>query len=129
MTHIDEGVSLKQLIPLYIKYRIPFYVLDFRYHMTRSHNDYNYTTNTNYVACFYLIDGGHLYPVTNKHDQMSISPSKKDTNRHFHKDKVQIIERDVYIMEELSDRDDEITFAEHDTYKENTYMIFQIIQL
>ena len=67
--------------------------------MTRPHNASNYIPNKNYLSCFYLNDGCHLYPVTNIHDQMSISHSKKETNRHFHKQAVPIGERDIYIME------------------------------
>ena len=56
MKSIDEGVSLNQLIPLYIKYKIGYHAVDFKYHLTASHNDHNYTPTRNYPSLFYMIE-------------------------------------------------------------------------
>lgn len=78
--------------------------------MTRSHTESVYTTNTNHTAYFYFIDGGHLYPVVIKHDNMSISHSKKETNGHCHEEKYRLWKGTYTIMEEVYDGDNEITF-------------------
>ena len=76
MASVDEGVCLNQLIPLYIKYKIGYHVVDFKYHVTASHNSHNYTPTRNYPSLFYMIEGGHLYPIVNKTHQKSISQIK-----------------------------------------------------
>jgi hypothetical protein len=83
MERIDEGVCLNQLIPLYIKYRIGFHVLDFRYNTTCSHKEYDYKVNDNYSVLFYLIDGNHLYPIVDKTQQHMISQRIDKTTRTF----------------------------------------------
>ena len=62
MSSIDEGVSLNQLIPLYIKYRIRYHCVDFKYHKTASHNDHDYKPNTNYPVLFYMVERSTLIP-------------------------------------------------------------------
>ena len=76
MNSEDEGVSLKQLIPLYKKYRISYHCLNYKYHVAASHYDHDYKTNTNYSALFYVINYNHLFPITgaavhrsNKHEK------------------------------------------------------------
>ena len=76
MKTIDEGVSLNQLIPLYIKYKIGYHVVDFKYHLTASHNEHNYKPTGNYPCLFYMIENNHLYPIVNKQHQNSISQIK-----------------------------------------------------
>ena len=73
MKSIDEGVSLNQMIPIYIKYRIGYHIVDFKYHKTASHNDHNYTPTKHYPVLFYMIENNHLYQITNEHDTKSIS--------------------------------------------------------
>ena len=84
---IDEGVSLNQLIPLYIKYKIGYHVVDFKYHITASHNDHNYTPTRNIPSLFYMIENNHLYPITNKQHQNSISKIKDQTHKKIFKPK------------------------------------------
>ena len=67
---------LNQLIPLYIKYKFGYHDVDFKYHVTASHNTHNYTPTRNYQSLFYMIEGGHLYPIVNKTHQKSISQIK-----------------------------------------------------
>jgi len=76
MKSIDEGVCLNQLIPLYIKYKIGYHAVDFKYHLTASHNSHNYTPTRNYPSLHYMVEGGHLYPIVNKTHQKSISQIK-----------------------------------------------------
>ena len=76
MKSIDEGVTLSQLIPLYIKYKIGFHVVDFKYHLTASHNTHNYTPTKHYPGLFYMIANNHLYPIVNKTRQRSLSQIK-----------------------------------------------------
>ena len=73
MASISEGVTLNQMIPIYIKYRIGYHIVDFKYHKTASHNDHNYTPTKHYPSLFYMIENNHLYQITNKHDTKSIS--------------------------------------------------------
>jgi len=73
MASVDEGVCLNQLIPLYIKYKIGYHVVDFKYHVTASHKSHNYTPTRNYPSLFYMIEGNHLYPIVNKTHQKSIA--------------------------------------------------------
>ena len=58
MASIDEGVSLNQLTPIYIKYRIGFHVVDFKYHMTASHDEHNYKPTQHYPHVFHMIQTG-----------------------------------------------------------------------
>ena len=78
MSSIDEGVSLNQLIPLYIKYRIRYHCVDFKYHKTASHNDHDYKPNTNYPVLFYMVEGQHLYPIRRSEQQTAISHIKAE---------------------------------------------------
>jgi len=87
MKAIDEGVSLNQLIPLYQKYRIGFHVVDFKYHLTSSHHDYDYKPSTNYLRLFYMIEGNHLYPIINKQDQHALSQLKRKPYKVHKKNK------------------------------------------
>ena len=81
MKSIDEGVSLNQLIPLYTKYKIGYHVVDFKCHITSSHNDHKYTPTRNYPSLFYMIDNHHLYPISNKQHQKSLSQIKDIANK------------------------------------------------
>ena len=81
MKSIDEGVSLNQLIPVYIKYKIGYHVVDFKYHLTASHNDHDYAPTRNYPSLFYMIENNHLYPIVNKQHQKSISQIKDITHK------------------------------------------------
>ena len=83
MKSIDEGVNLNQLIPLYIKYKIGYHVVDFKYHLTASHNDHNYTPTRNIPSLFYMIENNHLYPITNKQHQNSIAQTKQGFKKVF----------------------------------------------
>ena len=55
MNSVDEGVTLKMLIPIYKKYRIPYHCVDFKYHITSSSNKHDYKANCNYATLFYMI--------------------------------------------------------------------------
>ena len=88
MTSIDEGVSLNQLIPIYIKYKIGYHTVDFKFHVTASHNDHNYTPTRNYPCLFYMIESNHLYLIVNKQQQKSISQVKYITHKKTFKPKV-----------------------------------------
>ncbi len=57
MTNIDEGASLNQLIPLYKKYRIGYRIVDFKYHVSASHDEHDYKVNYHYPILFYMIEG------------------------------------------------------------------------
>ena len=89
MKSIDEGVSLNQLIPLYIKYKIGYHVVDFKYHLTASHHDHNYTPTRNYPSLFYMIENNHLYPIVNRQHQKSISQIKDITHKKTFKPKIE----------------------------------------
>jgi len=77
MASIGEGVTLNQMIPIYIKYRIGFHIVDFKYHKTTSHTDHSYTPTKHYPSLFYMIENNHLYQITNEHDKNSITKIKK----------------------------------------------------
>jgi hypothetical protein len=98
MKQIDEGVSLKQLIPLYKKYRIGFHIVDFKYHHTRSHHDYGYEINSKYLRLFYMIEGNHLYPIIDKRDQHSLSQIKAGKGKYQRPTHPEPTERDVKIF-------------------------------
>ena len=99
MKSIDEGVSLNQLIPLYIKYKIGYHVVDFKYHLTTSHNEHNYTPTRNYPSLFYMIENNHLYAIINKQHQQSISQIKDITRNKTFKPKTEKPqERTVHIF-------------------------------
>ena len=83
MKSIDEGITLNQLIPLYIKYKIGYHVVDFKYHLTASHNTHNYTPTRNYPSLFYMIENNHLYPIVNKEHQRSLSQIKDKPKKTF----------------------------------------------
>ena len=87
MTSIDEGITLNQLIPLYMKYKIGYHVVDFKYHVTASHNEHNYTPTRNYPALFYMIDNNHLYPIVNRQHQKSIAQIKDIAHKKTFKPK------------------------------------------
>ena len=82
MKSIDEGVSLTQLIPLYITYHIRYHCVDFKYHKTASHADHNYKANENYPVLFYMIANNHLYPIRETQQQNQYRTSTLDRN-HF----------------------------------------------
>ena len=42
METMREGVTLNQLILIYLEYKIGFHVVDLKYHLTASHNDHGY---------------------------------------------------------------------------------------
>ena len=73
MKSIGEGVSLNQLTQLYIKYKNAYHVVDFKYHLTASHNNHNYAPTRNCPSLFYMIENHHLYPIVNRQHQKSIS--------------------------------------------------------
>ena len=76
MQTIGEGVTLNQLIPIYIKYKIGYHIVDFKYHLTSSHNEHNYTPTRNYPSLFYMTDNNHVYQIINKQHQKSIAQIK-----------------------------------------------------
>jgi hypothetical protein len=83
MTSTDEGVSSNQLIPIYVKYRIWYHIVDFKYHKTASHNDHNYTPTTHYPRLFYMIENNHLYQIANAHDkQINTTNKNRQTTQH-----------------------------------------------
>lgn len=87
MKSVDEGVTLIQLIPLYIKCKIGYHIVDFKYHLTASHNDRNYTPTRNYPGLFYTIENNHLYPIVNRQHQKSISQIKDIAHKKTFKPK------------------------------------------
>ena len=84
MSSIDEGVSLNQLLPLYIKYRIRYHCVNFKYHKTASHSDQGYKANENYPVLFYMIEGTHLYPIREAVQQRSISQKTIEQGKTYH---------------------------------------------
>ena len=98
MITIDEGVSLNQLIPLYIKYRIGFHVVDFKYHIASSYHEYNYQPNTNYLRLFYMIENNHLYPITNKEHQHSLSQLKDKPHKTFKSKEEKPVKRIIHML-------------------------------
>ena len=87
MISIGEGVSLNQLIPIYIKYKIGYHVVDFKFHLIASHNDNNYTPTRNYPCLFYMIENNHLYAIVDKQRQKAISQIKDITHKRTFKQK------------------------------------------
>ena len=97
MISIGEGVSLNQLIPIYIKYKIGYHVVDFKFHLTASHNDNNYTPTRNYPCLFYMIDNNHLYEIVNRQHQRAISHIKDITPKRTFKPKRKPIKRKINV--------------------------------
>ena len=83
MASIGEGVSLNQLIPIYIKYRIGYHIVDFKYHKTASHTDHNYTPTEHYPSLFYMIENNHLCQITNEHDKLIYNTLNKKSCKPF----------------------------------------------
>ena len=99
MASISEGVTLNQMIPIYIKYRIGYHIVDFKYHKTASHNDHNYTPTKHYPCLFYMIENNHLYQITNKHDTKSISQLETGKpHKTFKPKEVKPVKKTVHIF-------------------------------
>ena len=80
---IGEGVTLNQLIPIYIKYKIGLHAVDFKYHVTASHHDHGYKPTQHIPHLFYMVEGGHLYSITDKQHQRSLAQISDKPQKTF----------------------------------------------
>ena len=84
MNSIDERITLKMLIPLYKKYRIPYHCVDFKYHVTASSNQHDYKPNCNYATLFYMIDNNNAHPIADKQMQNSLAHTQTKSCKMHH---------------------------------------------
>jgi len=98
MNSEDEGISLNMLIPIYIKYRIPYHCVDFKYHITSSSNKHDYKPNCNYATVFYMIDNNHLHPIVDKQMQNSLAHAQTRSCKMHHLRQHEKIERKVHVF-------------------------------
>ena len=95
---IGEGVTLNQLIPIYIKYKIGFHAVDFKYHLTTSHHDHGYKPTQHIPHLFYMIEGGHLYSITNKQHQRSLAQISDKPQKTFKPKKENPVKQNVNVF-------------------------------
>jgi len=98
MSSVDEGVTLKMLIPIYKKYHIPDHCVDFKYHIRSSSNKHDYKPNCNYATLFYMIENNHLHPIEDKHMQNSLAHTQTKSCKMHHMRQREHIERKAHIF-------------------------------
>ena len=105
MTREDEGCSLAQLIVFFDNHKITFYAIDFRFFTVEHNKDKGYSRMNNYPILYFMISSNHLYPIPDKHVQLSISQINKCGGKPYipaPKDLVKPDNKKIQILCELS---------------------------
>ena len=73
----DEGCPLAQLIVVFDNHKITFYAVDFIFFTVEHNKDKGYSRMNNYSILYFMIADNQLYPIEDKHVQLSISQINK----------------------------------------------------
>jgi len=105
MQNENEGCSLSQLMVFFDKHKITFYAVDFRFFTVEHNKDRGYSRMNNYPILYFMVSSNHLYPIPDKHVQLSISQINKCGGKPYvpaPKDLVKPDNKKIQVLYELS---------------------------
>ncbi len=77
MTYINEGCTLNQIVMFCERHKITYYALDCRFQTISTNKDNGYQQRNKLPVLYFMVACNHLYPIYDKHMQLSISNINK----------------------------------------------------